>query len=80
VNFQRPSQIHRLARPQSAAQLQSLDHAPNLFLPGHVGGGEFRSDVRIILGNADPEDDPSLADLIEGRNLLSHQNRVAQRR
>ena len=41
---------------------------------------EFGADVGNVAGDADAEDDPALADLVEGRDLMGQQHRVAQRR
>jgi len=69
----------RLPGPQLAGEAQPFEHAPDAFLEGDAAGHEFGADIGHVAGDADPEDETPFADLVQGRDAVRQDDRVAQR-
>jgi hypothetical protein len=72
--------IDRVPGPQGARQPQALHHAPDTGFERYTRRREFRPDVGHVAGDARPEDEPSVADLVERGELMRQHHRIAQGR
>src|SRR5262245_33047162 len=70
----------RLSGPEGAAQPHAFENPPDPLFERYAGGGEFGVDAGEIRTDADAEDQPPLADLVEGRRLMRELHRVSQGR
>src|SRR6266700_2368131 len=80
LDFPSAVPIDRFAAPQRTGEPQAFEQTTHTLLERHAGGGEFRADVGDIGRNADAQNRATFCDLIEGSNLMCHEDGVAKRR
>ena len=62
--------VHGFTGPKGLTKAQPLQQGTNPFLEWHASGLEFLVNGRDILANANADNDPAFADLIQSRQLL----------
>ena len=72
--------VHRIAGPEGLAESKPFHHSADPLLERHAGRLELGSDVGHIGGDADAHDEAPLADLIQSRDQMRQDHRVAQGR